>query len=41
MSTVEVAKFIYMLVEFKDIIAVQHIVFDVPGLNWKDIKSNG
>ena len=40
MSTVDVAKFIYMLVEFKDTIAVQHIVFDVPGLNWKDIKPN-
>lgn len=31
---------IYMLVQFQTSIAVQEIVIDVPGLNWKDIKSN-
>jgi hypothetical protein len=38
LSTNDLAKFIYMLVEFKDIVAVQNIIVDVPGLDWENIK---
>jgi hypothetical protein len=38
LSTKDLAKFIYMLVEFKDIVAVQNIIVDVPGLDWDNIK---
>ena len=38
MLPVDLARFIYMLVEFKDTVAVQNIVLDVPGLDWKDIR---
>ena len=34
------ADLIYTLVQYKNIISVQQIVVDVPGLNWKDIKNN-
>lgn len=32
------AKFIYTLVEFKDQVAVQDVMLEVPDLDWNDIK---
>jgi short-subunit dehydrogenase involved in D-alanine esterification of teichoic acids len=36
----EFANLIYTLIQYHNIISVQEIVIDVPGLNWKDIKQH-
>lgn len=32
------ANFIYSMVEYQDLLAIQQVTIDVPKLNWKDVK---
>jgi len=37
MTTENLAKFIYDIVKYKDVISTQQIIIDVPGLNWSTV----
>jgi hypothetical protein len=37
-NPVDLAKFIYEMVKYQDILAVQEVTIDVPGLKWSEIQ---
>ena len=37
-NPVDLANFIYEMVKYQDILAVQEVTIDVPGLKWSEIE---